>query len=112
MTRNRLRVGLMAVVLAGVAAAQQTAGRIQVLASPEHPDWKYAPGEKVTFVVRVIRDGAPVHGLKLDWSAGPEMMDPVRKGTVDLTSDSARIEGGTMEQPGFLRMIATVEEEG
>jgi cephalosporin-C deacetylase-like acetyl esterase len=99
-------------VLVCLAPAQQRVGRIQLLVSPDHADWKYAPGENVTFTIRAVRDGAPASGLKLTYSAGPEMLDPVLTRTVTLGAEGLRVDAGTMKQPGFLRLVATVEENG
>ena len=101
-----------ALALVCLAPAEQRAGRIQVFVAPDHPDWKYAPGENVTFTIRAVRDGAPASGVQLAWSLGPEMMEPVRSETVTLGAGDLRVDAGTMKQPGFLRLIATVEDGG
>jgi cephalosporin-C deacetylase-like acetyl esterase len=66
----------------------------------------------VTFTIRALRDGAPASGVQLAWSLGPEMMEPTRKGTATVGAGDLRVEAGTMKQPGFLRLIATVEDGG
>src|SRR5512147_2558400 len=81
--------------LACLAPAQQRAGRIQVLVSPDHADWKYTPGENVTFTIRAVRDGAPASGLKLTYTAGPEMLEPVLTRTVTLGAEGLRVDAGT-----------------
>lgn len=98
--------------LACLAPAQDRAARIQVFVAPDHADWKYAPGENVTFTIRALRDGAPASGLKLTYTAGPEMVEPVLTRTVTLGAEGLRVDAGTMKQPGFLRLIAKVEENG
>jgi len=108
------RRSLFAILLAFacLAPAQQRVGRVQVLVAPDHPDWKYTPGENATFTIRAVRDGGPLGGVKLTYSAGPEMLDPVLTRTVTLGAEGLRVDAGTLKQPGFLRLIATVEDGG
>jgi cephalosporin-C deacetylase-like acetyl esterase len=96
----------------GLALAQTQVGRIEVLVAPDHPDWKYAPGEKVTFAIRAIRNGADITGAQVAYSIGPEGIPPAVTRTVPLGKDGVRVDGGTMQTPGFLRCIARVEEGG
>jgi cephalosporin-C deacetylase len=105
---------VFAVLLAIVclAPAQERASRIQVLVAPDRGDWKYAPGDNVTFTIRAVRDGAAASGLKLTYSFGPEMLEPVTTRTVTLSAEGVRVPAGTMKEPGFVRLIATVDENG
>jgi cephalosporin-C deacetylase len=97
---------------AGLALAQPQVGRIEVLVAPDHPDWKYAPGEAVTFTIRAVRNGADVPGAQVTYSVGPEAMPPVTTKTAALGRDGLRVDGGTLNAPGFLRCIAKVRQDG
>ena len=108
--RNACRASALLIWLSFVALAQTQVGRIQVLVAPDHPNWTYAPGEKTSFLIRAIRDGNTVGGLKLTYSIGLEMMPPAVTESVTLSAEGLRVDGGTLNEPGFLRCIATVEE--
>jgi len=105
-------VALLALSLAAPLAAQRLTGPIQVLVAPDHSDWQYAIGEKATFVIRAIRDGRLLTGIQLTYSIGPEQMAPAVTATVALDGEPLRIDGGTMKEPGFLRLTAAIEENG
>ncbi len=107
-----LRAVALLSILSSLAIAQTQVGRLQVLVAPDRPDWKYSVGENAAFIVRVVRNGDTVAGLKVTYSVGPEMMEPPVIKTVTAERDGLRVEGGTMKSPGFLRCIATVEADG
>ncbi len=94
------------------AAAQQRVGLLQVLVAPDHADWKYAPGQKPVFHIRAVRDGANAPGLAVTYTIGPEMLEPVIKQTVALPPEGLKVEGITLNVPGLVRCIATIEENG
>lgn len=110
--RNACRSFALLLWLSLVALAQTQVGRIQVLVAPDHPNWTYAPGEKASFLIRAVRDGNTVGGLKLTYTVGPEMMPPSVTQSVTLGAEGLRVDGGTLKEPGFLRCIATVEAGG
>lgn len=110
--RNACRSFALVLWLSLVALAQTQVGRIQVLVAPDHSNWTYAPGEKASFLIRAVRDGNTVGGLKLTYTVGLEMMPPSVTQSVTLGAEGLRVDGGTLKEPGFLRCIATVEEGG
>ncbi|MDR3719330.1 MAG: acetylxylan esterase [Bryobacteraceae bacterium] len=110
--RNICRAFVLLICLSIAALAQAQVGKIQVLVAPDHPNWTYAPGEKASFLIRAVRDGNTVGGLKLTYAIGLEMMPPAVTQSVTLGADGLRVDGGTLSEPGFLRCIATVEEGG
>jgi cephalosporin-C deacetylase-like acetyl esterase len=113
LTRRRALLGaLLCLSLTVPAAAQRQTGTIQVLVAPDRPDWKYAAGEKVTFLIRAVRDGNTLKGVTAKYSIGPEQMPPAIQASVPIDSDPLRVDGGTMNQPGFLRCTVTIEENG
>ena len=110
--RNACRALALLILFSLAALAQSHVGRIQVLVAPDHPNWTYAPGEKARFIIRAVRDGNTLGNLKLTYSIGLEMMPPTVTQTVILNADGLQVDGGTLNEPGFLRCIATVEEGG
>lgn len=104
---------LAALICTGMLAwAEMQVGRIEVLVAPDHPDWKYTPGEKAAFLIRAVRNGIDVTGVEVTYSVGPEMMPPQATRTAALGRDGLRVEGGTMQTAGFLRCIAKVTDGG
>lgn len=104
---------LAALICTGLLALAETqVGRIEVLVAPDRPDWQYAPGEKVTFLIRAVRNGSDLTGAQVSYSVGPEAMPPVETKTVSLKPGGARVDGGTMQTPGFLRCIARITDSG
>jgi cephalosporin-C deacetylase-like acetyl esterase len=67
----------------------------------DHADWDYLPGEAVKFSV-----SAPA-GTTIHYTIGPEMMPAESKSAVIPEAGTLDLDGGTMQQPGFLRCIVT-----
>ena len=64
--------------VATAAYAQGRGGRgPQVVATPDHAGWQYVPGENVTFTIKVVNNGTPVIGQKINWTVGPEKIRPL-----------------------------------
>lgn len=99
-------------LLAVSMAAQDRIGTVQVRVSTDRADWLYEPGAAVRFRIVAVQDGHPVSGVKVNYRIGPEMLPPRVEETATLTAEGLTIEGGTMNEPGFLRCIATVEMNG
>jgi hypothetical protein len=91
---------------------QDRTGSIQVRVSTDRSDWRYEPGQAVRFRIVALQDGHPLSGVKVNYRIGPEMMPPKIEETVAITADGLTVDGGTMNEPGFLRCIATVERNG
>lgn len=88
--------------------AQPTEQFIKVIVAPDHTDWTYTPGEKVSFHITVLQNGNALKNVAVKYEVEPEKMDPVKKDSLVLDNGTLAIDGGTMKTPGFLRCIATV----
>src|ERR1017187_5784657 len=113
MTKKTSRVLLSALfAVACVVHAQGRGGTgPQVVITPDHNDWKYVPGEPVTFSLRVVQNSQPVSGVKLNWSVGPEWSEsgpPLSSGTLTTGAEDAHVNAGPLNEPGFLRLTATI----
>jgi len=91
---------------------QDRAGVIQVRVSTDRADWRYQPGQPVRFRILAIQDGHPVSGLQATYSIGLEKMPPRLEKSVTLTDGELTIDAGTLNQPGFLRCIVTIQKNG
>jgi cephalosporin-C deacetylase len=92
--------------------AQDRIGAVQVRVSTDRADWRYEPGQPVRFRIVAIQDGHILTGARVSYRIGPEMLPPKIDQSATLTADGLTVEGGTMNEPGFLRCIATVERNG
>jgi cephalosporin-C deacetylase len=110
-----------ALMFSSVIAAQETLptpapadGRIatlQVRVSPDRPNWTYRLGEKVSFRVTIVADQQPLDGVEITYRVGPEMMATEEKSAV-VPSGGLSIDGGTMNEAGFIRCVVSTERGG
>lgn len=82
--------------------AQIRGDEISVLVSPDHVNWVYAPGEKCTFTVRVLKAQNLLEDVNIDYELGPEMYPVETRLGVPLEKGVLRLQG-TMHEAGFLR---------
>lgn len=64
------------------------------------------------FRIVAVSDGHVLRGAKVTYRIGPEMMPPKIEQTAAITGEGITVDGGTLNEPGFLRCIATVEHNG
>ncbi len=83
----------------------------QIVVAPDRADWTYAPGERVTFNISVRSDGHPIDGATIKYRVGPEKFE-VPQAPVAVPATGLRIDGGTLNQPGFIRCIVEFETPG
>lgn len=84
---------------------------IQVLVSPDKPDWHYAIGEEAKFTVRVLKHQVPINDVEVIYSVGLEKMPATNKGNLKLQNGTGEVKG-SLKQPGFLRCEAKVTVDG
>src|ERR1700682_5882811 len=90
-------------ILAFPLLAQERIGTVQVRVSTDRSDWRYEPGQPVRFHIVAIQDGHSLSGINVTYRIGPEMMPPKVDQTATTTADGLTVDGGTMNEPGFLR---------
>ena len=54
------------------AVAQPSQKLVNVVVSPDRPDWKYKVGDEAVFTVQVLEAANPVKGITVDYEVGPE----------------------------------------
>lgn len=92
--------------------ADARAATVEVHVVPEKPDWTYRVGESARFIVHVIVDSRPLSGVPVTYSVGPEML-PAEERTAVVPADGTLVlDGGTMNQPGFLRCTVRTSVAG
>jgi cephalosporin-C deacetylase len=96
----------------GVGLAQERTGVISVRVTTDRANWTYKPGEPVKFHISAIQDGHPALNENITIRIGPEMLPPKIEKTAMIIGERLTVDGGTMETPGFLRCIVTLEKNG
>lgn len=94
---------LLATVCVQPVAAQIRGYNIQVNVVPDHQDWTYKVGETATFRISVTKSATPLAGAVIDYEAGPEMYQDVKKTAVVLKDGTLTVKG-KMSKPGFYRV--------
>lgn len=94
---------LLATVCVLPVAAQIRGYNIQVNVVPDHQDWTYKVGETATFRISVTKSATPLAGAVIDYEAGLEMYQDVKKTAVVLKDGTLTVKG-KMSKPGFYRV--------
>ena len=110
MKTKKLLTLLLVVMVSFQLSAQIRGNNIMVTVQPDHQDWTYKTGEKATFTVNVLKSGTLLDNVSIDYAAGPEMYQDVKKSTV-LKDGTLKLTG-TMKQPGFYRVDVTAHVDG
>lgn len=92
--------------------AQPVERLVKVVVAPDRTDWTYKTGEPVRFTISVLKHGNPVPNASVRYEIGPEKMPTTKTETVSINKGQVVVDGGTMQTPGFLRCIATVQVDG
>ena len=107
---KKLAFLLLAVLALLPVQAQIKGNSIVVTVEPDHQDWNYKVGETAKFTVEVRRSGTLVDNVQIDYQAGPEMYQDMKK-TVTLKDGTLKL-SGKMAQPGFYRVDVTAHVDG
>ena len=94
------------------ALSQERTGVVRLQVVPDRADWTYAPGAPVAFRVFATRDGHPFPLPSVTWKLGPEMLDVTEEKTGPLPGEGLTVKAPGLEEPGFLRLVATATLEG
>ena len=107
---KRLLFSIFALLTLLPVGAQIRGNNIIVTVEPDHQDWNYQVGETATIIVEVRRSGTLVNDVSIDYAAGPEMYQDVRK-SLTLKEGTLKL-SGKMSQPGFYRVDVTAHVDG
>lgn len=84
---------------------------ILVTVAPDHQDWRYDVGQTATFKVCVTQSNTLMSNVTIDYAAGPEMYQDVKKDGVVLKDGTLTLKG-KMTKPGFYRVDVTAHVDG
>ena len=107
---NRLFILLFALLFVLPIGAQIRGNNIVVTVEPDHQNWHYRVGETAQFTVEVRRSGTLLPNASIDYAAGPEMYQDVKK-SVTLKNGTMKLTG-KMSMPGFYRVDVTAHVDG
>lgn len=99
-------------VVATAPVAPSSTRAVALVVTASHDDWRYAVGERASFVVRLTRDGHDVAGVRIIVTTGPERLAPARVDTVVSAEGGTRINAESLTRPGFLRLTAVADIDG
>ena len=109
------KLGLLSLLLCLLVVvpvgAQIRGNNINVSVVPDHQDWNYEVGQTATFRISVTRSSTLLDNVTIDYQAGPEMYQDVRKTGVVL-KDGTLVLKGRMTKPGFYRVDVTAHVGG
>jgi len=94
-----------------LAYARTSTARVDVV--PERAGWTYRVGEPVKFRVTASADKQALGGLEVRYRVGPEMLPAEeRVARLPANGEPLVIDGGTLDEPGFIRCEVTVVVDG
>ena len=110
---KKVSVLLLLMMLCGLQPllAQVRGNSIEVKVVPDHQDWRYEVGETATFKISVTKSNTLLYNIKVDYAAGPEMYQDVKKQGVVLKDGTLTLKG-KMTKPGFYRVDVTAYVNG
>lgn len=85
---------------------------VEIEIVPNHSDWTYTVGEEAHFTIRVLRANIQLSDVTLHCSIGDEKMPPRITFTDEMVQGVLLVNGGTMQQPGFMTCECRVEVDG
>ncbi len=96
-----------------VLAQTRSTELIQVVVTPNKPDWTYQLGEQAAFSVTVLEHQVPLNNIEVRYTIGLEKMKASQKGSIVVKSPYTAVgEAATLQEPGFLRCEARVTVNG
>ena len=101
--RRRIAFGILLLLTSLSLGAQIRGNSINVMVTPDHSDWHYEVGQTAQFKVCVTKENTPLAGVTVDYAAGPEMYQDVKKQGVVLKDGTLTLKG-KMTKPGFYRV--------
>ena len=106
MKKTGLIVLLLTLFIALPMKGQIRGNSIKVEVIPDHQDWRYEVGQTATFQVSVTKSNTLLNNVTIDYAAGPEMYQDVKKEGVVLKDGTLTLKG-KMAKPGFYRVDVT-----
>ncbi len=107
-----LILSILALAALFTASAQPRAKQIEIIMVPDHQDAIYKTGEEAKIKVTTLKNGIQLNGATISYEVSRDLLPAHDKGTLELKGYEGTIEAGTLKKPGYLRVKATIEENG
>ena len=102
-------IGLLIVL--GVSA-QPALQKVQLVLVPNHENATYRLGEQAKFKVIALDCGVMLNDIQVDYEVSEDLLPAHVKKSITLKGNEGTIQAGTMKEPGYLRVKASVKHEG
>lgn len=109
---KRLSALSLLLVVTIAALAQPAEQLYHVGVYPASGEWNYRPGDNVKFNIALTRCDVPTGDMEIGYSISEDMMSPRKQGKLRLKNGHGTIDAGTMNTPGFLRCIVSLDIDG
>ena len=74
----------------------------------DRPEAIYKKGQTVTFTVKLLLDGKPLHNAEVNWKIAKDGMPPIESGKLTLPDGTGKVTG-KLREAGFLQCTATFQ---
>lgn len=102
----------MMIIMGVCAMAQPRATKVQLYLVPDHADALYQVGEQAKVKIMATDCGMALNDVVVSYEVSEDLMTPHITKSVTLKGNEATINIGSMKKPGYLRVKATVEQDG
>lgn len=92
--------------------AYRVSDLIEVRVSPDVGSWTIPTGADARFRIAVTDSNIPVEGAVIEYEISEDLMTPRKTGTTTSHDGMTVVDGGTMDNAGFLRCKATAHVGG
>lgn len=97
--------------LSAILATSCFAGDLLLLGKTNKPAASYAPGEQMTFEVRLVKDDHSVEGVRLTWVRSGD--DGRSEKGEAVSSSEPLVVTTSLDKPGFVRLlVSALDEQG
>ncbi len=94
-----------------VAAVAAELQKLRLKLGTQDPGWSHRVGERVRFNLVFSAESPVTETIQVRYRVGPERFEGPAK-TIEVPPEGVEIDGGALDQPGFLRLIATAQVGG
>lgn len=83
---------------------------VEIIITPDHPDWVYSVGETPQMDVTVLRANVPVKNAAVTYSISRDMMPVLCEADTILTDGKARFTIPALSEPGFIGLQVSMKD--
>ncbi len=102
----------IALLIIDTLYAQPAQEAVQIVVSPDRPDWQYKTGDQAVINVTVLRNNVPIKEVTLNYEHGFELMPSDKSGFQLLKEGTLNYKLPAIKTPGFYRFTASVDVDG